>query len=104
MKLSVPLIIIGLFLLQGSQSHRVIGHFLTLHNVGDSHSDALIARNILLKKIEDSESDEDVFAFAEEVSWNYPFLFWMTCFSKSYATLMCLSGLIKRPPTTLAQN
>lgn len=62
--LSLPLII---FLLRGSQSHRVIGHFLCLHNAGDSQSDAIISMKILLKKIEDSENDEDVFALAEEV-------------------------------------
>jgi hypothetical protein len=99
--LALPQIIVGLFLLQCSQSHRVISHFLSLQSGGDIQSDAIIARNILLKKIEDSESDEDVFAFAEEVSGKYPFLLRITLFYESYPVLMWHSRLTQMPPKNL---
>jgi hypothetical protein len=86
--LALPQIIVGLFLVQCSQSHKVISHFLSLQSSGDTQSDAIIARNILLKKIEDSECDEDVFAFAEEVSGKYIFLLRITFLYESYVDLM----------------
>ena len=90
----LPLIIlvVGLFVLQGSHA-AVIGNLFFLCIVGDSQSDAIISRNILLKKIEDSETSEDVFAFAEEVSSKYRYLFRMAFFLNIILSQCQMMGL-----------
>ena len=50
------------------QPNRVLQHFLNIHGNSVSISESQMSRDLLLRKIDDAETEEDIFVLAEQVS------------------------------------